>query len=80
MSKLSTWRAESRQIMARIASENPALKTAELLKLIDAAYPFGQRKYWPYKQWLLERRAWIDAREGKSKPSTTTSGPLFGEP
>lgn len=25
-------------------------------KRVDAAYPFGERKYWPYKQWIQARR------------------------
>lgn len=28
-------------------------------KAIDAAYPFGPRKYYPYKMWLRERRAYL---------------------
>ena len=28
-------------------------------KAIDAAYPFGARKWSPYKQWLKARRAYL---------------------
>lgn len=33
-----------------------APKDADLIKVIDAAYPFGQRKYRPYQIWLDERK------------------------
>lgn len=39
-------------------NDKPTLE--EQLAAIDAAYPFGERTMWPYKMWLLERRAWID--------------------
>ncbi len=29
----------------------------ETAKAIDAAYPFGERAYWPYKAWLSVRKA-----------------------
>lgn len=28
-------------------------------KIIDAAYPFGERRYTPYKQWLRVRREYL---------------------
>ncbi|MFC4158244.1 hypothetical protein [Chitinimonas lacunae] len=28
----------------------------EIARAIDAAYPFGERCYWPYKAWLSARR------------------------
>jgi hypothetical protein len=28
----------------------------ELLAVVDAAYPFGERRYHPYKMWLAERK------------------------
>jgi hypothetical protein len=31
-------------------------------KAISAAYPFGERDYWPYKVWLDEVRRQLEAR------------------
>lgn len=31
----------------------------ERMKIVDAAYPFGERKMWPYKMWLKARRAYL---------------------
>lgn len=32
---------------------------AERKAEIDAAYPFGERAYWPYKAWLKARRQYL---------------------
>ena len=39
---------------------------ARLLKMVRAAYPFGQREHFPYKMWLSEIRRFKDYLEGKS--------------
>jgi hypothetical protein len=53
----SNWRlAARRAIQQTIASFPPDCDRAELKKAIDAAYPFGERAYHPYKIWLSERR------------------------
>lgn len=51
-----------------VVDANPA--ASMLLALVDAAYPFGQRKYEPYKAWLKERRLF---REALAKPPTMPS-------
>jgi len=33
----------------------------EVLAVVDAAYPFGERKHHPYKAWLEERKLLIEA-------------------
>jgi hypothetical protein len=32
---------------------------ADRVKAVDAAYPFGERSYWPYKAWLKARRTYL---------------------
>ena len=44
------------------------------LVAIDAAYPFGERKYWPYKMWLKARREYI------ARWSDKPAGPLDARP
>jgi len=39
-----------------------------------AAYPFGPRKYWPYKAWLKAQRAYL------ARYSDEPAGPLFARP
>ena len=35
--------------------------------IIDAAHPFGERRYYPYKAWLAERRRYLK-KHGYLKP------------
>lgn len=64
MSK-SRWREYASPIIARIVRTYPdgPERRAELRK----AYPFGERKYHPYKIWLDE----IARQTGKKKPSAS---------
>lgn len=50
----SHWRLRVRAVIQKVMKDNPETKGKELLKLISAAYPFGARKYHPYKIWLDE--------------------------
>lgn len=63
---------------------NPTPTLEERLAAIDAAYPFGERAHYPYKMWLLERRAWIDANspalEGAVSRPCAACGVKRGEP
>lgn len=72
----SRWRAHARATIARVISvargENPDITHEELLLLIDAAYPFGERKYHPYQCWLSERKLWLEG-SGTGMPRKTAS-------
>lgn len=61
----SRWRQDARAVIIRVVREQRDLgkldDDAALLKAVDAAYPFGERNYLPYKMWLLERRLFRDA-------------------
>lgn len=67
---LSRWRQRARfviqevvEILLQSAPEVLADHT-ETLSRVDAAYPFGERRYEPYRCWLKERRLFIAALEG----------------
>jgi hypothetical protein len=32
---------------------------ADRRKAVSAAYPFGQRRYWPYKMWLKAQKEYL---------------------
>jgi len=49
---MNNWRATSQKIIYKIIKDNPGLSKSEYEKLIFSAYPFGERKHWPYKEWL----------------------------
>jgi hypothetical protein len=61
-----TWRERSRAVIACVLNGNPAnLKAA----LFDA-YPFGQRRYHPYKIWCEE----VAAALGKPRKPKARKG------
>lgn len=56
-----TWRsiAERTIVAAHNKAKADGKSGADIIKAIDAAYPFGERKYHPYKQWLDVRRSFL---------------------
>ena len=80
----SHWRAKAAPIIAKVIADNPSIGDKELRAKISAEYPFGERKYHPYKIWCDEvaRQLGKDRRYfGKSlKPRKQYTGPLvFGQ-
>lgn len=68
------WSRLAREAIDKAALGVPEGATfTERKKIIDEAYPFGPRAYWPYKAWLKARRAYL----AKHDPKTPTPGPLF---
>lgn len=53
MASSSRYRIESRRIIAATASAHVG-DEASLWRAVSAAYPFGERRYHPYKIWLDE--------------------------
>tara|TARA_R100001086_G_scaffold248247_1_gene184651 strand:+ start:4587 stop:4856 length:270 start_codon:yes stop_codon:yes gene_type:complete len=49
------WAQDAFSVIAGVLKEEHATPE-DALAAIDAAYPFGRREYWPYKQWLKMRR------------------------
>ena len=75
----SYWRRKSREIVAAtiqsVGSDNPKTLHAALIE----AYPFGERKHWPYKVWLDEIQRQLHT--GKHAPipfPESEPGPLMG--
>lgn len=62
---MKEWTICARQICQRTAAEHPQATGAELRRIFRDAYPWGQRKYWPYKAWLKACRREINRRDGK---------------
>jgi hypothetical protein len=58
-----SWRDSARPIIARVLSETAGKPEAEIRKALFDAYPYGPRKYHPYKIWLHE----IAVQRGKKK-------------
>ena len=78
MSRPGTWFARAEAVIAQVVGSFPSgTDRAQVLKAIDAAYPFGQRKHWPYKCWLDARRRWLGlppARRRRGARASETGG------
>jgi hypothetical protein len=52
----ASWRSIAKATIARVIAENPGAGGAELKKLLQKAYPFGERRNHPYKIWCDEAK------------------------
>lgn len=69
MAMTSRWRRRADVAIAAAITRNVGLKGDELVAKVNEAYPFGERKYHPYKVWL---EAMKDFKRGLSAPATAT--------
>ena len=49
-----TWREHCAPIIREVISETGKDDIKLLRKKLREAYPYGEKKYWPYKVWLSE--------------------------
>lgn len=68
-----TWREKARPIIARVLRENAGLPASIIRGALRAAYPFGERTYYPYKAWLQEIAA-QGGPPGKPMKCTAVAG------
>ena len=74
----SRWRKIANEVIAQVSKDNPGLPEHDLRGKISEAYPFGQRKYHPYKIWLSAVNAYFEprARNHRTKIAPTSEGQL----
>lgn len=89
MSKTNRWYSHAQSVISEeIAAGKQAGEAVEQIrKRVDAAYPFGPRQYWPYKEWLTARRELFSlhglrteaeiAKERARKPAELTVDPTW---
>lgn len=54
------WAEESRRVIGEVHASLPADATLDQRKAaLKAAYPFGERKHWPYEAWLKAKRNYL---------------------
>lgn len=52
----TTWRQIAAPIIAEVLRQTKGWDEPDIRRALREAYPFGMRKYWPYKVWLDEIR------------------------
>lgn len=60
-----TWREKCSPIIYQVIKDNPGKSVEELKKLSSVEYPFGARKYHPYKIWLDEVKRQLGLKRNK---------------
>lgn len=60
----SRWKRGARRVIVAVIEASGEVSPSALLAAVDHAYPFGQRKYEPYKCWLAERKLFREALAG----------------
>lgn len=63
------WRDYAAPIIAKVLKENRGKPEKEVRKALKEAYPFGERKYHPYKIWLDEIKVQTGKRKFGHKPA-----------
>lgn len=56
-----------RPIIAEVLEANAGKSEREIRQSLRAAFPSGERKYWPYKVWLDEVRVQLKKKRPKQK-------------
>ena len=64
MSSGSHWRGISIEVIAGVVDEVGTEDLSELRRAISKAYPFGERKHWPYKVWCSQVKRTMDQLSG----------------
>ena len=66
MARYRTWRDSAKAYIAEIMANNPTVKDPkELRKLFRDNYPFGERKYHPYKIWCDQVKVTLGLKKKK---------------
>lgn len=53
----SYWREKAAPLIAQVLKATSGQDERTIQRALTDAYPFGERKSWPYKAWLNEVRA-----------------------
>lgn len=51
---MSSWRTAARTAIAAVLEEHRTASLVERRRALRRAYPFGERRGWPYRVWLDE--------------------------
>jgi len=78
---MGSWRDSARPIIGEVIARVGLNDMKELRRELLKVYPFGEKKYWPYKVWLDEiavqtgrKRKPIPTPDGQGEMFTTEGG------
>ena len=72
-----TWEERAAKVIGEVHKTLPdTMGLRDRRAAIDAAYPFGQRKYFPYKAWLKARKKYLQKYGHKPEPKAIHLSPL----
>ena len=81
---MSHWRDICRPIIQKVIKENKHLGEKAVRKALYNAYPFGERRMYPYKVWLSEiqfqlgnRKLYWNSRGKKTKQDNENQISMF---
>lgn len=67
---MSTWRDHCRPIIKDVLDKTKGRPENEIRKALKDAYPYGMRKYHPYKIWLDEIKVQRGLKQSKTTEET----------
>lgn len=73
-----SWAARARPIIAEVLAETAGAEERTIRRALRLAYPFGERRSWPYKAWLAEikRQRGLKPAAGRRKRNPVPAGQL----
>jgi hypothetical protein len=74
-----TWRDEARPLIAAVIAESKGLPEREIRSRLTAAYPWGDRKMWPYKVWCDEIRTQLGVKARKAAAKKREQDKVAGQ-
>lgn len=63
---MKTWRERCKPIIAEVIAKNKGKTEKDIRQALSEAYPFGQRKHYPYKVWLDEIKVQMNNKPSKN--------------
>jgi len=65
---MKTWRDLARPIIAEVVRSLKGCDPKFVKKAVMATYPWGERRYWPYKVWCDEARRQLHLKHPDPDP------------
>lgn len=75
----SMWRTKARELVAEVLQQTKGDDDGAVRRALREAYPFGNRRYWPYKVWLdeIHRQRQIGKHAPRQPEVDDRQGTLF---